>query len=46
MLVIGIGFLIVSVSVFVWFLYRTTKRITAQDMSDKQDVAWREQRRN
>jgi len=45
-LAIGIGFLIVSLGVFAWFLYRSGKRETAQDISDRQDLAWREQRRN
>ncbi len=46
MLAIGIGFLIISVSVFAWFLYLSGKRETAQDISDRQDLAWKEQRRN
>ena len=45
-LAIGIGFLIVSVTVFMWFLYRTTKHEAAQDISDRQDLVWREQHRN
>ncbi|KKL81098.1 hypothetical protein LCGC14_1998130 [marine sediment metagenome] len=45
-LAIGIGYLIVSIAVFAWFLYRTGQHQTAQDLSDEQDLVWREQRRN
>lgn len=44
--IVGVGFLILSLAVFAWFLYRSGKRETAQDISDRQDLVWREQRRN
>lgn len=40
LLAIGIGFLIISIGVFAWFLYQSGKYETAQDMSDRQDAEW------
>lgn len=46
LLILGVGFLVVSFAVYAAFLYVTGKHYNAQDVSDQQDIEWRQKHRN
>jgi len=45
LLVIGIGFLILSMAIFAWFAYRTGQRVTAADLAELHERKMRAKRR-